>query len=61
MPGVLLIAGSGPTDRNSNNANYPGKIDTYKTLADLLSADGEPLRSSPQLEAALAAFVRRNL
>ncbi len=40
VPGVLLIAGSGPTDRNGNNANYPGKIDTYKTLADWLSADG---------------------
>jgi alpha-beta hydrolase superfamily lysophospholipase len=40
VPGVLLIAGSGPTDRNGNNANYPGKIDTLKTLADWLSADG---------------------
>lgn len=40
VPGVLLIAGSGPTDRNGNNANYPGNIDTYKTLADLLSTDG---------------------
>jgi uncharacterized protein len=40
VPGVLLIAGSGPTDRNGNNANYPGKIDTLKTLADWLSTDG---------------------
>jgi predicted esterase len=40
VPGVLLIAGSGPTDRNGNNANYPGQIDTLKTLADWLSADG---------------------
>jgi hypothetical protein len=40
VPGVLLIAGSGPTDRNGNNANYPGQIDTLETLADWLSADG---------------------
>jgi pimeloyl-ACP methyl ester carboxylesterase len=40
IPGVLMIAGSGPTDRNGNNANYPGPIDTEKTLADWLSADG---------------------
>lgn len=40
VPGVLLIAGSGPTDRNGNNANYPGQIDTIKNLADWLSADG---------------------
>ena len=40
VPGVLLIAGSGPTDRNGNNANYPGPIDTTRTLADWLSADG---------------------
>jgi pimeloyl-ACP methyl ester carboxylesterase len=40
VPGALLIAGSGPTDRNGNNANYPGNIDTYKVLADWLSADG---------------------
>ena len=40
VPGVLLIAGSGPTDRNGNDANYPGPIDTLKTLADWLSADG---------------------
>ncbi len=40
VPGVLLIAGSGPTDRNGNDANYPGRIDTLKTLADWLSADG---------------------
>ena len=40
VPGALLIAGSGPTDRNGNNANYPGNIDTLQTLADWLSADG---------------------
>jgi uncharacterized protein len=40
VPGVLLIAGSGPTDRNGNSAVEPGPIDTLKTLADWLSEDG---------------------
>jgi hypothetical protein len=39
-PGVLLIAGSGPTDRNGNSALEPGPVDTLKTLADWLSQDG---------------------
>jgi pimeloyl-ACP methyl ester carboxylesterase len=39
VPGVLLIAGSGPTDRNGNNANVPGTIGNLKALADWLSAD----------------------
>jgi len=37
---VVLIAGSGPTDRNGNSAVEPGPIDTLKTLADWLSDDG---------------------
>jgi hypothetical protein len=40
VPGVVLIAGSGPTDRNGNSAVEPGPIDTLKTLADWLSEDG---------------------
>src|ERR1017187_8744839 len=40
VPGVLLIAGSGPTDRNGNSALEKGPIDTLKTLADWLSDDG---------------------
>jgi uncharacterized protein len=40
VPGVLLIAGSGPTDRNGNSALEPGPVDTLKTLADWLSDDG---------------------
>lgn len=40
LPAVLLIAGSGPTDRNGNSAVLAGPIDTLKTLADWLSADG---------------------
>jgi hypothetical protein len=40
VPGVLLIAGSGPTDRNGNSALEPGPVNTLKTLADWLSDDG---------------------
>jgi alpha-beta hydrolase superfamily lysophospholipase len=40
VPGVLLIAGSGPTDRNGNSALEAGPVDTLKTLADWLSSDG---------------------
>jgi len=40
FPGVLLIAGSGPTDRNGNSALEAGPINTLKTLADWLSQDG---------------------
>ena len=36
----MLIAGSGPTDRNGNSALLPGPIGTLKTLAGRLSADG---------------------
>jgi len=39
-PAVLLIAGSGPTDRNGNSAVLADPIDTLKTIADWLSADG---------------------
>lgn len=39
-PAVLLIAGSGPTDRNGNSPLISGSVDTLKTLADWLSADG---------------------
>src|SRR5580704_1706153 len=31
VPAVLLIAGSGPTDRNGNSALEPGPVDTLKT------------------------------
>lgn len=40
VPAALLIAGSGPTDRNGNSALLPGPVDTLKTVADWLSADG---------------------
>jgi uncharacterized protein len=40
VPAVLLIAGSGPTDRNGNSALESGPINTLKTLADWLSDDG---------------------
>lgn len=40
VPAVLLIAGSGPTDRNGNSTVESGPINTLKTLADWLSQDG---------------------
>jgi pimeloyl-ACP methyl ester carboxylesterase len=39
VPVVLLIAGSGPTDRNCNNA-YGLKTDAFKMLADSLARNG---------------------
>jgi hypothetical protein len=39
-PGVLLIAGSGPTDRNGNNALLPLAIDNLRRLAEALAARG---------------------
>lgn len=40
VPGALLIAGSGPTDRNGDSAVMPGQIDTLRNLAQTLSDDG---------------------
>jgi uncharacterized protein len=40
VPGALLIAGSGPTDRNGNSALMKGQIDTLQNLAQALSNDG---------------------
>ena len=39
-PAVLIIAGSGPTDRDGNSPAIPGKNNAYKMLADALAADG---------------------
>jgi len=39
-PGVLLIAGSGPTDRDGNNPLLPAPIDNLKGLAQELAARG---------------------
>ena len=40
VPVVLIVAGSGPTDRDGNNPILPGKNDAYKLLADALAARG---------------------
>lgn len=37
---VLIIAGSGPTDRNGNSRLLPGKNNSLKMLADSLYANG---------------------
>jgi alpha-beta hydrolase superfamily lysophospholipase len=40
VPIVLIVAGSGPTDRNGNSALLPGKNNAYKMLAESLAAAG---------------------
>ena len=40
VPGVVLIAGSGPTDRNGNNSLVPERIDLLKLLAERLAEAG---------------------
>lgn len=40
MPVVLLIAGSGPTDRNGNSTLLPGANNSLKQLAEGLAARG---------------------
>ncbi len=40
VPAVLLIAGSGPTDRNGNSPLEAGPVNTLKAVADWLSDDG---------------------
>src|SRR6267154_5741030 len=39
-PVVLLIAGSGPTDRDGNNPLLPGRNDHLKLLAEALGSRG---------------------
>jgi hypothetical protein len=39
-PVVLIIAGSGPTDRNGNTPAIPGANNSYKYLAEALAARG---------------------
>jgi hypothetical protein len=40
VPGVVLVAGSGPTDRDGNNPLVPERIDVLKRIAELLAAAG---------------------
>ncbi len=40
VPGVVLVAGSGPTDRNGNNALVLERIDLLKEVAELLARHG---------------------
>src|SRR5205823_612889 len=40
MPAAVLIAGSGPTDRDGNSPLERGPVNTLSTLAAWLSADG---------------------
>jgi uncharacterized protein len=40
VPGVVLVAGSGPTDRNGNNPLIPVKVDVLKDIAQALGGAG---------------------
>lgn len=40
MPGVLLVAGSGPTDRDGNSYVMPGPADYLKEIAHYLASKG---------------------
>lgn len=40
VPGLVLVAGSGPTDRNGNNPLAPERIDLLKDIAELLARNG---------------------
>lgn len=40
VPVVLIIAGSGPTDRNGNSTQLPGRNDSLKKLAEALEGQG---------------------
>ena len=40
VPGVVLVAGSGPTDRDGNNPLAPQRIDLLKQIAGLLARAG---------------------
>lgn len=40
VPVVLIIAGSGPTDRDGNSRALPGKNNAYRMLAEALASQG---------------------
>jgi uncharacterized protein len=40
VPGIVLVAGSGPTDRDGNNPLMPQHVDLLKLIAELLAAAG---------------------
>ncbi|MCP4610593.1 MAG: alpha/beta hydrolase [Planctomycetes bacterium] len=40
VPVFLIVAGSGPTDRDGNSAMLPGKNDSLKMLAEVLAQNG---------------------
>jgi dienelactone hydrolase len=40
VPGVIIVAGSGPTDRNGNSALLAVKINLLKQIADELAQEG---------------------
>lgn len=73
VPGVVLIAGSGPTDRDGNNPGIPEKVDLLRLIAELLAnagiaslrydkrGIGQSTRSPHSIAGAEAFFAWENL
>ena len=64
FPVVLMIAGSGPTDRDGNSYMFQGKNDSLKMLAEDLAARGiASLRSDKRLigESKITGFKEEDL
>src|ERR1035438_10283842 len=64
FPVVLMIAGSGPTDRDGNSSMFQGKNDSLKMLAEDLAARGiASLRSDKRLigESKITGFKEEDL
>ena len=40
VPGIVLVAGSGPTDRDGNNPLVPQRIDVLKLIAEAAGRGG---------------------
>jgi len=53
-PTLIILAGSGPTDRDGNSPLLPAKIDTYKLIAEGLSKLGYNTLRFDKLAAAVA-------
>jgi uncharacterized protein len=60
-PAVLLISGSGPTDRDGNSAMLPTRIDTLAQFADALSKRGvASFRFDKRVSGKSASMIRHD-
>ena len=60
VPGVVLIAGSGPTDRDGNNPLLPVKVDLLKEIAEVLEGAGIASLRYDKRGIGASAIHRRN-